>query len=460
MRDPKKILQDMRAFYASLYSSDPTINFEANVDLDEPECKLTEEQCSSLEGLLTLSELTSAAKNLNRNKAPGTDGLPIEVYIMFWNLIKIPLLNALNHAYDTGLLHTSALDGIISLIPKANKDSRMLKNLRPITLLNTDYKILEKCLANRLKTVLHEIIHEDQKGFMSDRKISTNIRRILDTVEFCEVTNTPVAILSIDAEKAFDRIETDSLLSAMKFFGIGKSFQKWTKLCFTKAHAAVINYGHISEKFPVTRGVKQGVCCSAFYFLVLIETLARMLRQNKNIKGIDINGISKLLGQFADDLDIYLWGTKKNIREALQTVKRFQKCSGMKINVDKSSILKLGAARDITFEMGIEEVKTTNILGVEVLNEINDPKLMEMNFEKILLKAQSILDQWRHRGLSLFGKVTVINTMIASLFVYKMSVLPSITDKYIDKLNAMMNSFLWNNRKPKIKLEILQIPKI
>ena len=104
------------------------------------------------------------------------------------------------------------------------------KNLRLITLLNTDYKILEKCLANRLKPMLNHLINEDQKGFMADRKISMNIRRILDSIEYCEKTNTPIAILSIDAEKAFDRIETSPLIAALQYFGIGTDFCQWTKV--------------------------------------------------------------------------------------------------------------------------------------------------------------------------------------------------------------------------------------
>ena len=454
--DQKSILEEMRTFYAELYSKDDSVKF---VEINEKNIKISDEERHSLEGQLTLGEISKVAKELNRNKSPGTDGLPIELYGMFWRKISNFLLKALNMAYSTGTLHKSARQGVISLIPKKGKDTRYIRNLRPITLLNTDYKILEKCLANRLKPVLESIINEDQKGFMANRSISNNIRRILDSVIVCEQKDIPLVILSIDAEKAFDRIEISSLLGAMRYFGIGESFQKWTSVCFNGAEASVLNFGHISEKFDITRGVKQGGCCSAFYFLLLIETLANKLRNNQNLRGLDVNEINKLLGQFADDLDLYLWGDRQNVKLAIKTISDFGKSSGMKINVNKSTIMKLGRRKDFDIDLNIKEIEQVNVLGVEILSYIDDQKLLAINYDKLIIKAKAVLNQWQGRNLSLLGKVLVINSLIGSLFVYKMTVLPAIPEKYIKSLNEIFNQFLWNHRRPKIPIEILQLPK-
>ena len=451
-----KILDMLRNFYAELYTSDPSVKF---IEDAAPEKVLNETESNSLDGYITMQELCIAAKNLSKNKSPGADGLPIEIYIVFWNRIKCFLLDALNYAYDKGRLHDSALDGIITLLPKAGRDTRMIKNLRPITLLNTDYKLLEKCLANRLKAVLDSLINEDQKGFMAGRKICTNIRRILDSIDYCERSNTLVVIMSVDAEKAFDRVEINSLLAAMSSFGMNDSFKKWTKLCFTDAKAAIVNNGFISERFNITRGVKQGGCCSAFYFLILIECLVNRLRANTELRGLDMNGIEKILGQYADDLDLYLWGTRDNIKNAVETIKRFQKSSGMKININKTTLLKLGSTKDIQFDIGIPEVSTLNVLGVDINSDNNQNQMQDANYCKLVEKSKAILNQWKGRGLSLFGKILVINTLVASLFVYRMSLLPTIAEKFIKQLNIMMNDFLWNGKKPKIPLKILQLSK-
>ena len=100
-------------------------------------------------------ELNLAVKNLMRNKACGLDGLTAEFYIMFYSKIKTTLLNAINAACtETGKLHDSAIRGVITLIPKKQRDCRYIENMRPISPFCTDYEIVEKMSANRLKPVL------------------------------------------------------------------------------------------------------------------------------------------------------------------------------------------------------------------------------------------------------------------------------------------------------------------
>ena len=112
------------------------------------------------------------------NKSPGTDGPPAECYKVFWNHVKPFLLNALNCSYSNGYLSITQRRGLITLVPKKNKPANLLKNLRPITLLNCDYKIATKSIANRIKKVLPKIINNDQTGFLKNRTIGENIRFI------------------------------------------------------------------------------------------------------------------------------------------------------------------------------------------------------------------------------------------------------------------------------------------
>ena len=78
------------------------------------------------------------------------------------------------------------------MLPKKNKDSRYVKNMRPLTLLNIDYKILAKAMDNRLWDVIPSLIHPDQTGFIAGRHIMTNIRKSLDVMEFCRARNVPI----------------------------------------------------------------------------------------------------------------------------------------------------------------------------------------------------------------------------------------------------------------------------
>ena len=103
---------------------------------------------------------------MKNEKSPGIDGFPVEFYKIFWNEIKDMLLESYQYSIDTGSLSISQKQGIITLLPKSDKDLSYLKNWRPITLLTVDYKILSSVLAMRLKSNLSDIIHEDQTGFI------------------------------------------------------------------------------------------------------------------------------------------------------------------------------------------------------------------------------------------------------------------------------------------------------
>ena len=87
-------------------------------------------------------------------RSQGCDGLPVEIYRALWDNIAKVLHKAVLYACEHGELHISARRGIISLIPKKSRDNTLLKNWRPLTLLNTDYRILAKTLAHRIKKLL------------------------------------------------------------------------------------------------------------------------------------------------------------------------------------------------------------------------------------------------------------------------------------------------------------------
>ena len=97
------------------------------------------------------SEVCLMLKSMKNNKSPGQDGFTVEFFRFFWQYLKTFMIRSLNFAYFTGELSQSQKLGIITLIPKGNKPRHLLKNWRPISLLNVIYKIASGCIANRLK---------------------------------------------------------------------------------------------------------------------------------------------------------------------------------------------------------------------------------------------------------------------------------------------------------------------
>ena len=145
------------------------------------------------------------------------DGLSAELYKAFWKDISAILIRALNYAYDTGQLSVTQRRGIIKLIPKKDAEPFFIKNWRPLTLLNCDYKIAAKSIVNRSKPSLPNLINYDQTGFIKGRFIGENIRLIDSVICYAKEKNIPGLLLFLDFENAFDTIEC---LSLEKLFNI------------------------------------------------------------------------------------------------------------------------------------------------------------------------------------------------------------------------------------------------
>ena len=197
---PYEIIQEQKKFYSQLYQKDEQVNFSLvnNYGIFVPENIAKDQSCQ-----LELSDLENAIKGMKNNKTPGEDGLPVDFYKVFWSQFRNVFYGMVKQCFVEECLHDSARMGILNLIPKANKDTRYVKNLRPITLLNVDYKIIEKAIANKMMPALEHIINKDQRGFMKDRRISVNIRKMLDIMHQVEKDDLEAVVLSLDFVKCF-----------------------------------------------------------------------------------------------------------------------------------------------------------------------------------------------------------------------------------------------------------------
>ena len=206
----KEILSECETFYRDIYSSKADCDNSRINDLffgNNSSKSLNLEEKEKCEGMLTKTECLQALKSTKSGKTPGSDGLPIEFYKVYWNEISDCLLNTINYAYTEGKFSISQRRGIIKLIPKKDAEPYFVKNWRPITLLNSDYKIAAKAIANRLQNVLPKLINSDQTGFLKGRFIGENIRLIDGLINHTAARNIPGLLMFLDFEKAFDSVE-------------------------------------------------------------------------------------------------------------------------------------------------------------------------------------------------------------------------------------------------------------
>ena len=181
---PEEILKCEQDFYRNLYSDNSKVkNQDIHNYLGQIQTpKIKEQTKINCDSDIDIEECSKAVRDLPNNKAPGPDGIPVDFYKMFWQYLKHDLFENFIQSKQNKKLIYSQREGVINLIPKQGKDLRELKNWRPISLLNVDYKILTKVLANRLKPALKEIINEDQIGYMESRFCGENTRLIADII--------------------------------------------------------------------------------------------------------------------------------------------------------------------------------------------------------------------------------------------------------------------------------------
>ena len=455
---PEEIMGEAHRFYQGLYSTSFTDDRDTEIDdflrdLELP--RLEEEQKREIETPVTKEECFESLKSMECNKSPGHDGLPAEFYRVFWVDIADLLMEVYNYSFTQGELPISQRRGIISLIPKKDRDGLLIKNYRPITLLSVDYKIIAKCIATRLKTVLDSLIHTDQSGFLKGRHIGSNIRSTIDILQYTTDNKLPGAILLLDIEKAFDSLERAFMMKTLERFNFGDNILQWVHTFYAERTSRIMNYGHLSEPVDLERGVFQGCPLSPYIFLIAIETFATALRQNRTFQGIKIGNREKRISLYADDAIVFTRGDDLSLSSLFDLLDIFGRVSGCKTNMSKTKAIWIGINKGDQrkpFEnKGIQWCADRfTCLGVEIPLNLDD--LFRLNLPPKLEKVCHSIEMWKARNLSLVGKITVVKSLLLPQFLYMFTVLPvDIPQHFFKKVESVLYSFIWNTKKDKVK---------
>ena len=163
--------------------------------------------------------------------------------------------------------------------------------------------------------------------------------------------NLPGLILSVDFEKAFDKVSWKFIEKVLDYFKFGPSVKSWIKLFQKDSESCIIQNGHMSDFLKLKRGCRQGDPISPYIFILCAEILGKMIRKNQTVKGISINGKEFRLSQYADDTQIFLDGTERSLQETLSILNMFYSMSGLKINIEKTRAIWIGALSNSETQM-------------------------------------------------------------------------------------------------------------
>ena len=446
------ILTKISEFYANLFQNkDQELNKE-NIEQFLSNKNYQRIHRSDLGHPLTVKEIGNVLKKMKNGKSPGIDGITAEFLKVFWRKLKVKVTNAINCCFEKGQLSTPLRQSIITCIPKGNKDRKFIKNWRPISLLCVTYKLASAAMAERIKPFLEKIISRNQTGFITGRYIGESTRLIYDLMHHTRANKIPGLLMTIDFEKAFDSVSWSFLYKTLEFFGFDQDLIRWIKLFNNNIFGYILQCGFLSKPFPIRRGCRQGDPISSYLFLLGAEILNILIKNETNIKGITIGGISFKITQFADDTTLILDGSRCSLQAALNVLEIFGSFSGLRMNSDKTKVIWIGCKKHSKDKLDVTArlewlVSNFTLLGMEFSTDLE--KIPEMNYDKIVIQASKILKSWQHRILTPIGKIAVIKTLILSKFNHLFISVP-VSDKFLKKINDLIYGYLWEGKPDKI----------
>uniref|UniRef100_A0A803TP25 Reverse transcriptase domain-containing protein n=1 Tax=Anolis carolinensis TaxID=28377 RepID=A0A803TP25_ANOCA len=422
--------------------------------------RITEKQREILNREISEEEISRAIKRLPANKAPGPDGLTSQYYKIFQDILIIPLQKVMNSILEGKNPPQTWKNANIVVIPKDKAENTKIQNYRPISLLNSDYKIFASILATRLKEVLIERIEEDQSGFLPGRQMKENIRNILNAIEYYDKNNhKEIAFLFLDAEKAFDNINWFFMTEILREMDAGFYFSNAIKAIYSKQTAKIIINGQLSNTISINKGTRQGCPLSPSLFIMTLEVLLNAIRKNKDLTGLRTKNYSYKIRAFADDVVCLIEDPLKQFNKWWATIEKYGEVAGFKINRKKTKILSKNmpctSKEILQKETGIEIVKKVKYLGIEIT--ASNAQLYSNNYERKWREVKERMSSWRSLQLSLLGKIAAVKMKILPDLIFLFQNLPIVRkNSILIGWNKEIRKFIWGGKKPRIRFKYLK----
>ena len=286
-----------------------------------------------------------------------------------------------------------------------------------------------------------------------------SVALLRDIVDYTPFSNVPAAVLSLDQEKAFDRVDWSFMLATLSRMGLGPSFLHWLRLFYTGVQSCVnVNY-YLSPFLVLSRGVHQGCPLSFMLYVLVSEVLAVNIGANPHITGLLIPGSQTPLSpisQYADDT-LLIVNSDDAILAVFDTYSRFEAASGSKLNVSKCKGLWLGAWNNrsdppVQLEWTSEKIK---VLGVYV----GPGDLEEAKWRPRIAAVENVLASGRQRTLSYWGRALVIGSLALSRIWYVASLIHMPLWVHAEPARLMF-PFFWKGKLDLVAREVVTLPPI
>nr|GEX38290.1 putative RNA-directed DNA polymerase, eukaryota, reverse transcriptase zinc-binding domain protein [Tanacetum cinerariifolium] len=439
--DPSRVKDEFRIHFAARFQ-DPGI-CHGRINFSFPN-RLNLQQATDLENPITRDEIRNAVWGCGENKSPGPGGFTFEFFRKFWAVVGPDLCTAFEWFFEHACFSIGCNSSFIALIPKS-LDPKSVSDYRPISLIESLYKVVTKILATRLSTIISDLISDVQTAFLLNRQILDGPFIINELLAQCHHKKQRAMVFKVDFAKAYDSIRWDYLEDVLKSFRFGSKWCSWIHGSLHSGMASILVNGSPTFEFQFHYGLKKGDPLALYLFILIMESLhlsfSRVIDAGI-FTGVQIDSslmISHLF--YADDAVFIGEWSHDNLKSIMHMLRCFSLMSGLSINLKKSHLLGVGITasclHEATTSLGCSVMKALfKYLGIMVGGNLSLVKAWDDTVD--MLKGR--LSKWKLKTLSIRGRLTLLKSVLGSTPIYNMS-LYEIPKTVLNSMGAIRGNF-------------------